>query len=68
MQLLKNAGDGIFSWSTTSLYERRGCFLVVGCIAERSSPCSNGGIIPGNLYKELLVHICKVVISLDYWL
>ena len=21
-----------------------------------------------HLYKELLVHICKVVVSLDYWL
>ena len=52
-----NSGNGLFSWSNASLYEWRGCLLVIGRITERSCPCSNGRIISGKILCQ--EHLCS---------
>ncbi|XP_050103248.1 uncharacterized protein LOC126583000 isoform X1 [Malus sylvestris] len=59
---VQNAGNGISGWSLTSLYERRGCILVISRITQRSSPCTNGRFISGlPLVQQYLFQLDQLV-------
>ena len=60
-----NAGNGLFSWSVASLYEWRGCLLVIGRVTQRSCPCSNGRVISGKLLCQ--EHLVRVISGKLLW-
>lgn len=47
IEVILIVGNGICGRSIAPIYERGRCILVIGCITERSCPCSDGRIISG---------------------
>lgn len=62
----KTTGDGVFSGTFASLYERGGCILVVGGIAKRSRSCSNGGLVSGSYFVSCIYLFRLLMVSMYY--